>query len=168
MVPRFDRRQIMPRLPVALRRLAWRAGDRMRRIWWRIARPRLRGCAVALFRDDGAVLLVRHGYGQGRWSLPGGGLGRHEDPLHGAQRECREETGLAPAELHFVDIFDGAISGATNRVHLFTGRIAGTPQVDGAEIVEADYFALASLPDNIGTRAGPWIARASAFYNRSS
>jgi 8-oxo-dGTP pyrophosphatase MutT (NUDIX family) len=30
-----------------------------------------------------------------RWSLPGGGLHKGEDPLLGALREAREETGLA-------------------------------------------------------------------------
>jgi ADP-ribose pyrophosphatase YjhB (NUDIX family) len=44
--------------------------------------------------DDGRVLLVKPGY-RTVWSLPGGLLGRHEDPATGVVREVLEETGLA-------------------------------------------------------------------------
>lgn len=40
------------------------------------------------------VLVVRSWHGSGKWSLPGGGLHRGEDPKVGAVRELREETGL--------------------------------------------------------------------------
>jgi len=40
------------------------------------------------------VLLVKTWLGDGKWSLPGGGLHRHEDPRRGARRELLEETAL--------------------------------------------------------------------------
>jgi 8-oxo-dGTP pyrophosphatase MutT (NUDIX family) len=40
------------------------------------------------------VLVVKTWLGVDRWALPGGGLRRGEDPLRGALRELREETGL--------------------------------------------------------------------------
>ena len=51
------------------------------------------------------VLLVKSWLGDGKWSLAGGGLHRHEDPMRGAQRELLEETALdLPVEaFKFVD-----------------------------------------------------------------
>ncbi len=40
------------------------------------------------------VLVVMDLIGPGRWSLPGGGLHRHESAIDGAIRELREETGI--------------------------------------------------------------------------
>ena len=40
------------------------------------------------------VLVVRSWHGSGKWSLPGGGLHKGEDPKVGAVRELREETGI--------------------------------------------------------------------------
>ncbi len=43
---------------------------------------------------DQHVLLVKSWLGDGKWSLPGGGLHRGEAPRVGAQRELAEETTL--------------------------------------------------------------------------
>jgi ADP-ribose pyrophosphatase YjhB (NUDIX family) len=40
------------------------------------------------------VLVVHNWHGDGKWSFPGGGLKRGEDPKHGAAREVMEETGV--------------------------------------------------------------------------
>jgi ADP-ribose pyrophosphatase YjhB (NUDIX family) len=59
---------------------------------------RVRLAAYAWCERDGAVLLTRvadRGPGGGLWTLPGGGLDFGEDPVDGATREVREETGYA-------------------------------------------------------------------------
>lgn len=43
---------------------------------------------------DQHVLLLKSWLGDGKWSLPGGGLHRGEVPRAGAQRELAEETAL--------------------------------------------------------------------------
>ncbi|HUC89665.1 MAG TPA: NUDIX hydrolase [Patescibacteria group bacterium] len=40
------------------------------------------------------VLVLKQWLSDGRWSLPGGGLHSHEQPIAGALRETKEETGL--------------------------------------------------------------------------
>lgn len=51
------------------------------------------------------VLLVKTWLGDGKWSLPGGGLHQHEDSQQGARRELLEETTLAVpvANFQFID-----------------------------------------------------------------
>jgi 8-oxo-dGTP pyrophosphatase MutT (NUDIX family) len=49
--------------------------------------------SIAIIPDDaGRVLMLRARY-SGHWLLPGGTLEAGEDPLHGLNRECREELG---------------------------------------------------------------------------
>ena len=54
--------------------------------------------------QQGKILAMQQWIGTGRWSLPGGGLHRHEEPLIGALREVREETGLqlVPGQLQYL------------------------------------------------------------------
>jgi 8-oxo-dGTP pyrophosphatase MutT (NUDIX family) len=55
---------------------------------------------LVIYKDK--VLVVRSWLGDGKWSLPGGGLHHHEAPLSGVLREMQEETSvvLQPKQLH--------------------------------------------------------------------
>lgn len=44
---------------------------------------------------DNKILLVKGIHSDGKWSLPGGGLHKDEQPEYGATRELMEETGIA-------------------------------------------------------------------------
>jgi len=54
---------------------------------------------VALDADDRVVLVGQHRYTLDAysWEIPEGGVPAEEDPLEGAQRELREETGVVAA-----------------------------------------------------------------------
>lgn len=95
--------------------------------------------------DDGRLMLVRHSYRE-HWGLPGGLVGRGEDPSVAAVRETSEEIGLdvvvrgQPAvvvrtELQQIDF-------------VFDVRVVGPPVASprSAEILEARWFALDELP----------------------
>ncbi|MBS0482279.1 MAG: NUDIX domain-containing protein [Proteobacteria bacterium] len=135
-------------------------------MWWRLRKPRLTGCRVLALDERGWVLLVRHSYGSGRWMLPGGGVGRRENPLAAAQRELREEVGCTLDDPRQFDQLDEPLSGTVNQVHLIGGRIVGTPRPDGREIVEAVFFDPAALPGDMAltvARGLPgWITAAKA------
>lgn len=153
-------------IPAPLHRAALISAHRLRQVWWRVRKPLLHGCRVLAFDAAGQVLLVRHSYGSGRWMLPGGGIGRHEDPLSAALRELREEVqcGLEDALVFFR--VDEPLAGTTNRVQLVCGWIDGTPRPDGREIIEAVFHDPAALPANMAEALengmADWVRAAKA------
>lgn len=130
--------------------LAYRVAQKVRLIYWRIARPRTYGVKVVALRDDGHVLLVRHSY-QSRdlFMLPGGGIHRGETVLAAAERELREETGCDLTDPQIHGEFFTATEGARNQITVVIGTASGVPKVDGREILEAAFVPLHHLPANI-------------------
>lgn len=151
-------------IPPPLHRSALRLAHGVRRRWWRIAKVQLLGCRIFAFDDEGQILLIRHSYGSGNWMLPGGGLGRGEEPLAAALRELLEETGLALARArHFAEV-EEPLYGTVNRVHLVAGLSEGELRIDGREVIEARYFPAHALPADLSpmlaARFAEWLEAA--------
>lgn len=109
-------------------------------------RFRTAGVGVILTDGAGRVLLVRHGYGSRRWAIPGGGMGRGEEPFACARREIAEELACSVAELRMVRILHERLYGTHHTAHLLAGRVVGTPRPDDREILECSFFAIDDLP----------------------
>ncbi|SRR6266550_387162 len=60
---------------------------------WVYMKDRVRVRALVVNEKD-EILLVRSWFGHQRWSLPGGGIRRAEQPAVAAAREVFEETGV--------------------------------------------------------------------------
>ncbi|MFZ9394955.1 MAG: NUDIX domain-containing protein [Erythrobacter sp.] len=134
-------------VPAPLHRALLPAAYRVRHRWRRWRRAPLYGCNVVITDLDGAVLLLRHSYGPDHWGLPGGGLGRGEDPAGAAQRELSEELGLDGLRLRPLGTVEGVLSGSPHTAHLFTAVIDRQPRLDRREVIEARFFPLHSLPE---------------------
>ncbi len=154
---------MLQRIPAPLYRAGLRFAHAVRKRWWKLRRPQLIGCRVVALDNNGHVLLVRHSYGSGRWSLPGGGVGGTEDPMTAALRELRKETGCTLAGAREVTIVAERLSGARNRLHIVAGRASGELQPDGREVIEAQFFPRDALPGDIVSGLGghipAWVER---------
>lgn len=153
-------------IPKPLHRVALRLAHRTRHSWRRIVKPRLAGVTVIATNQAGEVLLVRHSYGPDIWSLPGGGRGRSEDPEEAARREIREELAVDIIGLELVSELAETISGAPHVAHIFSCTLAGEPQPDRREIMEARFFALDALPQDISQIASAQIASFRAWLKQ--
>ena len=102
---------------------------------------------------DAEVLLVRHVYAPG-WLLPGGGVERGEALAQAALRELREEAAIVAEEeprLHGLFLNDAQFRG--DHVACFVvRRFREAGFTPNAEIAEARFFAVGSLPE--GTTGG--------------
>ena len=136
-------------IPASWHRAALRFAHRQRMHWRRMVKRPTAGVSVIAVDDDGRVFLVRHSYGSGQWALPGGGLGRGEDPAACARREMREELGCELEHVELAAEFEEALCGAPHRAFVFTARFAGEPRADGREVIETGWFAREDFPADL-------------------
>lgn len=134
-------------IPAPLHRALLPLAHWLRRRWRQWRKVPLAGCSVIVTRIDGAVLLVRHSYGSGHWSLPGGGIGRGEAPEASARRELHEELGLEPYRMALVGVLEETVSGSFHTAHLFHCVVDREPVIDRREVIEARFFPTHSLPE---------------------
>lgn len=140
-------------IPRPLHRLGCRGTHRLRKIWWRIARPQVEGVSIVAHDERGQLLLVRLSYGKGQWSFPGGGRKRAETPAETASREMQEEVGCAPHNLRLIGILEEDLFGAHSKVHVFSAACLDTPRPDRREVLEARFFPTYSLPEPMSAMA---------------
>ena len=133
-------------IPAPMHRQLLRIAHGVRKLWWRLCRPRSEGCRVLAFDAGGRLLLIRHSYGSGLWMPPGGGLGRREGAIASALRELREETACALEDAIEIAVAEEGLHGARNRVHVIAGRTGDAPRPDGREVIEARFFPVDALP----------------------
>jgi ADP-ribose pyrophosphatase YjhB (NUDIX family) len=129
--------EVFRRSPLGLRRLAIR-----------LLTPNYTVGAVAVCEDAaGRVLLVRSRQHAG-WGLPGGLVQRGEEPADGLSRELAEELSIAVPATSLTAMRQQTLIDTTAQqvTVVFAVALPGEPVVDGAEVMDAQWFAEPDLP----------------------
>lgn len=102
-----------------------------------------------IIKNKNNILLVKDWLGTGKWSLPGGGLKRNENPKEGAIREIREETGLILNTNDLQSIgqinLKSAGIGYSAYCYLLNVNTNLKPNNNSKEIAEVSWFNLDSI-----------------------
>lgn len=107
------------------------------------------GVFVAIRGPDNSFLLVKHAYGEQKWSLPGGKLEQGELVPDGGKRETLEEAGIVVDIIRQVGIF--SLRKTFGMAILLEGRIVGGQlKPDGKETSDCGFFKIEELrPEEI-------------------
>jgi 8-oxo-dGTP pyrophosphatase MutT (NUDIX family) len=81
-------------------------------------RSPLTGVSVALFNDEGHILLTQRKDNR-KWCMPGGLADVGEPPSAVAVREMWEETGLKVEPKRLIGVYDSRLSGSQFVLHLY-------------------------------------------------
>ncbi|GAB4478485.1 MAG: hypothetical protein OHK0018_09510 [Erythrobacter tepidarius] len=150
-------------LPAPLHRALMPLAHALRHYWRRWRKAPIAGVSVIITNLSGDVLLLKHSYGPDVWGLPGGGLGRGEDPREAARREVREELGIELVRIEPIGTLEEVLSGSPHIAHLFAANCDCQPRPDGRKVVVARFFPSHSLPEPLGrhtrARIAAWKAR---------
>jgi 8-oxo-dGTP pyrophosphatase MutT (NUDIX family) len=100
-----------------------------------------RAVGVVAIDDDDRVVLVgqfRYTMGHYSWEIPEGAVTEGEDPLDGARRELREETGFEAATWREIGRLElsNSISDEIGYLYLATGLTEGVAQPDPTEALQ--------------------------------
>ena len=109
-----------------------------------------RGNCMLLTNAESQVLLVRHSYtGSSEWGLPGGSVGMRESTIEAAEREITEELGCRVRGLHVAGWEASEYWGYRYEATIINGVVEEDPLPDGREVMEARFFPIYNLPNDI-------------------
>lgn len=136
-------------LPGAMRRRVVRLGQRRFTVT----------VGAMLFDERGRILLLEHVFRpDSGWGIPGGFIGRREQPEAALRRELREEIAV---EVEDVELLFVRALGRPRQVEIyFRARVIGHPQPSSFEIRRAEWFAIDELPNELSRDQQGLIRRA--------
>lgn len=121
----------------------------LRALAWDIRQPTLIGVRALVLRGD-EVLLIRHRGGHKPWSIPGGGVERHERLSEAIRREVYEETGMPVHVERLLGVYDAFFGQVANYVAVFICTAQGEPAPPRSlEIETAQFVSVHALPPDL-------------------
>lgn len=101
----------------------------------------------ALIEHDGKLLMIRNTYGTRHWTLPGGGIKKHETPENAARRETKEEVGIDLGQLLYLGKYFSTRHYTQDTVYCFYAKAVNVNfKIDEGEIAEAKWFSISEMP----------------------
>jgi 8-oxo-dGTP pyrophosphatase MutT (NUDIX family) len=119
------------------------------RLYWFIFRPHTQGLKVILKNEQGELLLVRHTYGPGDWTFPGGSIEGGESPEQTARREMKEELSVQIYDLQVHGSFVSTKEYKRDHITVCSGSVTETLNPSPFEIAETQWFSRDHLPDEL-------------------
>lgn len=111
-----------------------------------------------LIRYKNEILLHRSYAGNQKWSLPGGGIHKNENPFHAAIREVEEEVGIVLSEDQMKCIGEDRLPidrlWPRYAVVFYAVIFQDKPDViikRPLEVIEAAWFSIDKLPSNLSS-----------------
>ena len=136
----------------------WRVlPDGLRPLALRLGTARVSVGVCALVQDArGRLLLTHHTYREQPWGLPGGFIGRREQPGAALARELREELGAAAiiGPLVYAETW---LPGQHMTLY-YAATLRGVPTPDDVEVDGFRFTTLDEARALLGPAAEPWLA----------
>lgn len=122
---------------------------------FRVSRAR-----VVLIDEGGRIFLVQHWARGESWSIPGGGIERHESAIEAAQRELREELGISLEvnRLLYLTTIEHNYTAPIFTTRIKTEELPPQPH-NPREITTVGWFDVDNLPQNMTTIARLALAK---------
>lgn len=115
-----------------------------------VRRSHTLGVRAIIQKEDGSVLLVKHTYVPG-WYLPGGGIEWGETFYQAVEKELMEEAGVTlTGKAEMLAVFQNRRASKRDHVALYycpNWQQTNKPKLPNHEIIAAEFFPLAALPD---------------------
>lgn len=121
--------------------------------------------AAMLFDDARRILLLEHVFRADRgWGVPGGFIGRNEQPEDALRRELREEVSIDLDDVRLV--FTRTLVTLKQVEIYYRARVVGEPIPSSFEIKQAQWFAVNDLPPELSQDQRKLIERALALNEK--
>lgn len=132
-----------------MKRLAIKYLYPLARLYWFLFRPKTFGAKLVI-QNGNDILMVRHTYGSGGWTFPGGGIKYGETPEDAAKREAREELGIEVKNLKSIGVLLTTDEYKRDTIHCFSASVENRDlKIQKEEILEAKWFSRDNILDNI-------------------
>ena len=144
-------------LPGALRRRMVRLGQRRFTVT----------AGAFIFDDNSRILLLEHVFRpDSGWGIPGGFLGKGEQPEAALRRELREEVALEVSDVKF--LFARTLPQPRQVEIYFLCKPESVPSPSSFEIIKAEWFAMDTLPSELSRDQRTLIKHALSVREKSA
>jgi 8-oxo-dGTP pyrophosphatase MutT (NUDIX family) len=117
-------------------------------VYWRFFSPETHGVKGLVWCGD-RILLVKHSYGDTRYKIPGGLRSRAEQPHQTILRELNEELSISIERATQIGTYKTNDEYKTDNITVFSVSLDSCDvEIDGAEIVHAEWFSPEQLPES--------------------
>lgn len=149
-----------------IKSLLYKLGYPVAKLYWFFRRPVTAGVRCLVLHGD-QILLIRHTYGNPLRTTVGGGIKTGETLAQAVIRETKEEVGITLESVTKIGelLYKGEYKRDT--IHVFiTDTDTCSLDISNAEIAEAGWFPLESLPADVSPLFRQFLELATPYIHK--